>query len=526
MSNQRKPGKVQAKIIKARSDPKPLKKADTVTQLSMQDSFNAGDWVSPPVDMTGYEKLVTESSILPQCIRAYKNNIAGFGIGVRYSVDQEETPEMAAEFTRAEEIIELLNTDQDTKEVFEDVIEAREIYGISYIEVIRNLAGEVVQIEFVKDTATIVKTEPLEPYVEFSYFHHGQELKRRKKFKKYRQQIGGKTVYFKEFGDPRVMDLRSGDYKDDGLERQYQANEIMEFAIGTKPYGEVRWIGQILGVDGSRRAENLNNNYFINGRHTPLMILVNGGTLTDESFDKLTQYMEEIKGESGQHAFIVLEAEDAEQRTDFDTKDSPDIEVKDIASILQKDELFQDYLENNRRRVQSAFQLPDLYVGYTTDFNRATAQTAQEVTEEQVFQPERKSLAWAINNRLLNCYQFQHVEIYFKEPDITNPDDLYKMLTVANNAGGLTPNDAREILYKMLGETSEEFPEEWGNTPISISKNQQTLDAAMGNLMTQINGQIEKAQSKGEPDEIVAVMKSVRKLLGDMQKQGGAANEA
>ena len=526
MSNQRKPGKVQAKIIKARSDPKPLKKADTVTQLSMQDSFNAGDWVSPPVDMTGYEKLVTESSILPQCIRAYKNNIAGFGIGVRYSVDQEETPEMAAEFTRAEEIIELLNTDQDTKEVFEDVIEAREIYGISYIEVIRNLAGEVVQIEFVKDTATIVKTEPLEPYVEFSYFHHGQELKRRKKFKKYRQQIGGKTVYFKEFGDPRVMDLRSGDYKDDGLERQYQANEIMEFAIGTKPYGEVRWIGQILGVDGSRRAENLNNNYFINGRHTPLMILVNGGTLTDESFDKLTQYMEEIKGESGQHAFIVLEAEDAEQRTDFDTKDSPDIEVKDIASILQKDELFQDYLENNRRRVQSAFQLPDLYVGYTTDFNRATAQTAQEVTEEQVFQPERKSLAWAINNRLLNCYQFQYVEIYFKEPDITNPDDLYKMLTVANNAGGLTPNDAREILYKMLGETSEEFPEEWGNTPISISKNQQTLDAAMGNLMTQINGQIEKAQSKGEPDEIVAVMKSVRKLLGDMQKQGGAANEA
>ena len=61
-----------------------------------------------------------------------------------------------------------------------------------------------------------------------------------------------------------------------------------------------------------------------------------------------------------------------------------------------------------RRKVQSSFQLPDLYVGYTTDFNRATAQTAQEVTEEQVFQPERKSLAWAINNRLafLNSIAF------------------------------------------------------------------------------------------------------------------------
>lgn len=66
----------------------------------------------------------------------------------------------------------------------------------------------------------------------------------------------------------------------------------------------MRWIGQTLGVDGSRKAENLNNNYFENGRHTPLMIMIKGGTLTDESFDKLQQYMNDIKGEAGQHAFI------------------------------------------------------------------------------------------------------------------------------------------------------------------------------------------------------------------------------
>lgn len=102
--------------------------------------------------------------------------------------------------------------------------------------------------------------------------------------------------------------------------------------------------------------------------------------------------MNGIKGEQGQHAFIVLEAENAEQRTDFDTSDKPEIEIKDIASILQKDELFQEYLENNRKRVQSAFLLPDLYVGYTTDFNRATAQTAKEVTEEQVL-PARANIS-------------------------------------------------------------------------------------------------------------------------------------
>lgn len=517
----KKKAKVEARVIKARDTQ--IKKAETITQVSEEQAYNAGDWIEPPSDLRGYKNLESESSILPQCVRAYKNNIAGFGIGIRYIEEQDETPEMEAEYDRAKEIIELLTIERDTKEVFEDVIEAREIYGISYIEVIRDLYGEVQQIEFIRDTPSVRKTRPLYPYIDTVYYHHGKETVRKKKFRKYRQQIGGKIVYFKEFGDTRIMDRRNGEYLEEGrtLERQYQANEILEFSLGSEPYGEVRWIGQILGVDGSRRAEGLNNNYFRNGRHTPLMIIVKGGTLTEQSFDKLQSYMDDIKGENGQHAFMVLEAENLDGRADFDDAQKPEIEVKDLAAILQKDELFQEYLENNRRRVQSAFQLPDLYVGYTTDFNRATSQTAQEVTEEQVFQPERKSLAWVINNKLLNCYCFKYVEAYFLEPDITNPDDLYKLLTVANNAGGLTPSKAKQIVCEALGETSEDYEEEWGDIPIAVSKSRQQAGVPSNVAVEKLAAQIQKAQSNHEPDEVVAVMKEVRKLLTKMQKQEG-----
>lgn len=513
---------IRARIIKWQQAP--VEKADTSQQVTEQEVYAAADWISPPSDLRGLRNLVKHSTILPQCIRAYKNNIAGFGIGIRYIEDAEETSEMAAEFSRAQEIIELLNIEQDTKEVFEDIIEARETYGIAYLEVIRNVAGEVVQIEFVKETPTILKTRPLDPYISTVYYHHGQQTERKKRYCKYRQDIGGKTVFFKEFGDPRIMDRRDGEYLKEGesLDLEYHANEIMEFAIGTEPYGEVRWIGQILGVDGSRRAETLNNNYFTNGRHTPLMIMIEGGTLTDESFEKLQQYINDIKGEAGQHAFLLLETEASDGRTDFDQQEKPKITVKDLASVLQKDELFQGYLDNNRRKVQSAFQLPDLYVAYTTDFNRATAQTAQEVTEEQVFQPERRSLAWAINNRLLNGYQFQHVEAYFLEPDITNPDDLYKLLTVANNAGGVTPNFAKRIIYEAFGEQAEDYPEEWGDTPLSYSKSQgggaaQGFD--IGQLTMGLQQQIEKAASSHD-DAVVAVMKEVKRLLMKMEKGG------
>lgn len=507
-------------IIKSAAD-KPISKSDKSEQLDVREIANTAEWIVPPMEMKGLKELEQHSSILPQCIRAYKNNIAGFGIGIRYKDDLEETPEMAAEYTRAEELIELLNFEQDTKEVFEDLIEARETYGIAYLEVIRNVAGEVVQIEFIKDTPTIEKTRALEPYVDSEYYYKGNLQTRKKKFRKYRQNVSGKTVYFKEFGDPRAMDKRDGRYAGEGdtIDLDNQANEILEFAIGTMPYGEVRWVGQILGVDGSRRAESLNNNYFKNGRHTPLMIMVKNGTLTEDSFTKLTDYMNGIKGEAGQHAFIVLETEALDNKAGFEESEKTDIEIKPLASILQKDELFQDYLDNNRRRVQSAFQLPDLYVGYTTDFNRATAQTAQEVTETQVFQPERKSLAWAINNRLLNGYNFKYVEAYFKEPDINNPEDIAKILNIVERAGGLTPNKAKEVGYNALGDNFEPFEGEWADVPLAYTKLGKTPEPVTPDITDQLEKQIAKAAA-AQDDAVVAVMKEVRALLKDMSKGG------
>lgn len=506
---------MQVRVVKEAA----LSKADTPLQLSEPEALGAGDWLTPLNDMRGLQNMVKGSTILPQCIRAYKNNIAGFGIGVRYVEDTEETPEMAEEFTKAQEVIELLNIEQDTKAVFEQIIEAREIYGVAYLEVIRNLAGEVVQIEFVRDTPSVRKTKPLEPYISTAYYHHGRQTERQKRYCKYKQEVGGQTVYFREFGDPRVMDRRNGQYMAGGevLERQYQANELLEFAIGPEPYGEVRWIGQVLGVDGSRKAELLNNNYFENGRHTPLLIMIKGGTLTDDSFAKLQQYMNDIKGAAGQHAFIILEMESPDGRVEFDQADKPEVEVKDLANILQKDELFQDYLDNHRRKVQSAFQLPDLYVGYTTDFNRATAQTAQEVTEQQIFQPERKSLAWMINNRLLNCYRFRYVEAYFLGPDISNPDDICRLLAVANNAGGLTPNMAHELAVGVIGKdkVAEDYPGDWGNLPLACSRQQGGgLDFAL--LGQELQKQITKAAGQHD-DAVVAVMREVKSLLLQME---------
>ncbi len=527
---------VGVRIIKGSEPSEPLsvfyrdvQKSDKSEQLSRENAANASEWIAHPVNMRGLKELVDNSTILPQCIRAYKSNIAGFGINVRYTDDyKDETPDMTGEWKALEQIIKLLNMDMMTKEVFENVIRDRETYGIAYCEVIRSVDGKVAELQFIIDTPSIDMTYPLEPYVDIEYYYKGQPIQRKKKFRKFRQNVAGRTVYFKEFGDPRTMDKRNGRYVTEGTPREdvpdfdNEANEIIEFRIGSLPYGEVRWIGQVLTVDGNRRAEILNNSYFREGRHTPLLIMVKGGTLSDESFNKLQNYINDIKGEGGQHAFLVLETEAKETATAFDEQQKAEIEIKDLASILQKDELFQEYQENGRKKTQSSFLLPDLYVGYTTDFNRATAQTAMEVTEKQVFQPERTSLAWIINNKLLNGYRLKYVEAYFEEPDITNPDDIQKILSVTERAGGMTPNVAKELTYKTLGkEGCEDYTGEWGDIPIQYARIQQTSQQLTPQPVTdetlkQLDGKIEQVTD----EEVVSVMKQIRKALVEYKEDG------
>lgn len=123
--------RVKAKII--RPQEQPVVKAENPTQLEKDIQRYAEEWIEPDLPLESLGEMVKNSNILPQCIHAYRNNIAGYGIGIKYiDNDQKETEETKAEWQRLQSIIELLTIEQDTKQIFEDIIEAREKYGIAY----------------------------------------------------------------------------------------------------------------------------------------------------------------------------------------------------------------------------------------------------------------------------------------------------------------------------------------------------------------------------------------------------------
>lgn len=518
MAKKDKPG-MSVSVIEFPEE-KSIAKSDKPTNIEPESEETSNDWLTHQNFENMYRFCIDNSTILPQCIESYKNNIAGFGIGVHYKEDyrQKETPEMEAEFKLAKNIVQMLSFECDTKDIFEQLIEDAESYGIGYLEVIRNIEGKVVEVVNISQVDSITKSKKEDIFTPFNYYiENNVIIKRQKRFRRYKQEIGGKTVYFKELGDPRILDKNSGEYLTSGnlIDTSQQANEIFEFKLGNKPYGDVRWIGCMYPIKGSAYAESLNLNYFKNGRHTPLAICIENGKLSESSRTKLQEYANNIRGENGQHAFLVLEMEAIQEDIQWSKNNPPKVTLKEMASVLQKDELFGDYIENNRRKVQSAFNLPDIYVGYTTDFNRATAYAAMTVTEQQVFQPYRQRLAWAVNHKLLNEYNFKYVEVFFEAPKFNNPDDIKTILDATAPYGSISPNCAKEIAYEQLGKDCEDYDFEGADLPLSISQ-QQAFTMAQ-----QLETQVKKATVNGD-DEIVPVLKSLLSEFKKIQNKSGS----
>lgn len=449
--------------------------------------------LSPPYDMTTLKSISEISDILQQCIEAYVQNIVGFGMDVQYNVDDNnETPEMKNEWTRLQELLEGLSIERPAKEVLEEVTRNMEQCGNAYMEVIRNGAGEVVGIDSILPeymTATKLNRVTLTD---------GTVLKVR--YYRYQDSADDSArdqgIWFKTYQDPTPLNANGSVAK----EGEGTATEVVHFKIGDfiKPYGIPRYIGPLIKILGNRKADELNYRYFTQGRHIPLAILLENAQLTEASEASLQNYANSIgsEGES-QHKFLVIEAEKLGSVDDMifdETKAKPAVKLEKLSDILQKDALFLDYDQSTVNAVLSAFRLPPVYVGLSQDYNRATVETAKELTEEQVFQPRRESIAWRINQLFVE-YEFKYAEVYLKSSNLTNMEDIKAILDPAINAKAVAPNDLRDLLSKVLNKPLEPFDGEQYNYPVELAGGMPSF--AGGEIDSDDDSQMEAGDTNG-----------------------------
>lgn len=498
---------VRARVIKA--------SVSSTTNQIYKDDFTGsyGDIIEPPYNLKELKLIGEYSSILQQCVDAYKTNIVEFGIEPDYKLDvnseevaAEVKSQAESEWTRLDEFIRYLNMDESPEVILGHAIDDKEKTGNGYLEIIRDGTGAPVGIEHVDSQYMRVCKRTVPEEIEYTILENGIEkkVKRWKRFRKYVQLIDEKKVFFKEYGDPRIMNSTTGKF-DESTPDNLRATEIFHMKIGSETYGKPRWIGNLISLYGARKAEELNLMYFRNGRHIPAAITVSNGKLDDTSYEALQGYMNDLQGTDNAHKFLLLEAMGTveEKMINGDEKVTPvKVEIKSLAEVLQQDALFLEYDENSRRKIRSSFRLPPLYTGEAQDYSRATAAVAREVTEEQVFQPERKGLARVLNTLFLEPLGFKHVKLTVKGANLHDPVEIAKTLDPFIQAHAVAPNDLRPLLGQILGKKVDLFPDEY-NLPIQAARSQPDTLSGILNL----------AKSDGNQGDLINIMKDLRDIL-------------
>lgn len=210
--------------------------------------------------------------------------------------------------------------------------------------------------------------------------------------------------------------------------------------------------------------------------------MVNGGQLTEESAEAIRN----SRGIENAYKALILEAspfeesqEDKYLNKSADPKVS--IDIKSLTDTNNKDALFQSYQKDGKEKIRDSFRLPPIYTGASADYNRATADTAKSIAEEQIFIPERKRICDVFNKIINNELGIKYCEVYLKGPKISDTEQMATIINALNAAGAITPNMLNDFTSEIFEKDFEVWSEELGNIPFELLKLKMSMSAETEN---------------------------------------------
>lgn len=504
------------------------------------------DFIEPPINMEFLATVEEYSTILQQCIEVMEVNIEGFGARLIPLVAPDaDSPgasgnEVAKEKLRLNTFLAGAAGEDSVVSLRRRDRHDRESTGNSFLEVVRHplskLPDKLVnvpsyQIRLGKIDKKYTKYTVHRQVESSPGVYEVQQVEDWKRFRRYLQlqygmASGPGVVWFKEYGDPRVIDCRTGKVVEgedlvDFDEQEYGASEMIHSRIysSRSPYGLPRYKGCLITLLGDREAEEVNYTTLMNNNIPSMVVAVSNGQVTQETVDRMKDFVkEQIQGSRNYSKFLILEAEGTFEGTD---PGNIRLDIKPLAQHQMKDQLFQEYGRSNREKVRQCFRIPPIFIGVSEDYTRATAEASRRLADEQIFRPERDEVdhTW---NRLLYEFGMKHHRFKSNGPNITDDEDLLKLLIAAEKAGGMTPRIATQIVSDILGTAPiDSWPEGIDpDQPFSLTVAERVKNQADP---TEPGQQVTAQKSLTSTDTLGAIMALREQVLMEVNRRAAEA---
>jgi PBSX family phage portal protein len=422
--------------------------------------------ILPPFDLRRLAGMREISPELGESIDAMVTNTVGFGFQLKerpFASDEIRARHAEAIAREKSELTARLSSvhpvDSMTR-LMERMAEDKHATGNGYLELVDSQRGELVGLNHVhghsirlteKDRRPTKIDVPVIRLDTFSVderpaFYH---------FRRYVQIRNNRLVWFKEAGDPRQMDWRTGEFAKRGEEIPFskRATALIHFNVYNPltPYGVPVWIGATFSIFGSREAAEVNWVTIRNNSIPSMFVVVENGALTPESIERLEEWVEhQIQGSPNRSKFIILEGDTIDEGAPNPAQFR--IRIEPLKSLQQSDELYQDYRKNNGEEVRKTFRLPPIFVGSSDEYNRATADTSRDIADEQVFAPERNRNDHPLNRFVLSRWGARFHQLVHNHPNITDDIELIRMAAIGERSGAVTPRRMDRIMTDIFGD--------------------------------------------------------------------------
>ncbi len=442
--------------------------------------------IPPPFNLRFLVSLTAHNNALMPNVAAMEVNIDGTGHEITSieevePVEEGEEQEEKAKSQAAEDFFDEPWPFKSFMTIRREKRRHEETTGNAYFEIVRNPNGEIVLMDVVDATTIrlVRLDDPVVKTVRLRRKGQEQDIKILHRDRRFMQRSGlrpdaaggpapekGKgMIFFKAYGTERDLDKFTGKWATEGVQipAENRASELIHFTINKMPgtpYGIPRWINQIPSILGSRKAEELNLDFFNSGGLPPAMIIVQGGILTEVVRQQIQTYLSGKGG--GKNRAMVLEVHAASG--DMDKAGNVKVTVERFGADRQKDSLWENYDSKSEKRVRSSFRLPPLFVGKSEDMNFATAKTSYMIAEAQVFKPERDEFDEIMNKTIMKEiapeFEFRSLPITLR--DVENQIKAIEL--ALKEIGNIDPEEAiaavNEVVDLNLKVSEDEEPEE------------------------------------------------------------------